>query len=436
MTSARGAMSRNESIAPVTADVCIIGGGPAGLMAAIAAARQRVVTILVEANATTGKKLLVTGGGRCNFTHAATPNELARAFGQAGRFLRHAFHELPPDAVRAFFAERGIASTTEPNGCVFPTTHRAVHIRDALVKEAQGLGVRFVCGNRVTQIGVDADGFRITAGRQVIIGRRVILATGGASWPQTGSTGDGYRFARALGHDVVAPKPSLVPLVLRERWPRELAGVSVADVALRATVDDRKVTATGNLVFTYDGIGGPAAQDLSRFVTDALAAGQPDIAIRLDLLPATEQASLARQLQEQLASQAKKAVANVLAGFVPRRLAAVLCRLADCDGELAANQVTKVARTRLVALAKALPLTVTGTRSIAEATVTRGGVRLEQIEPRTMASTVCPGLYLAGEVIDADGPCGGYNLQMCFSTGRLAGASASNSIVNPPSAAG
>jgi hypothetical protein len=264
----------------------------------------------------------------------------------------------------------------------------------------------------------------------------VILATGGASWPQTGSTGDGYRFARELGHDIVAPKPSLVPLVLRERWPHELAGLSVPDVAIHATVEGRKVTTTGNLVFTYDGIGGPVAQDLSRFVTDALATGKSNIEIRLDLLPAMDQASLARQLQEQLAKQARKAVANVLAGFVPRRLAAVLCRLAECDSELAANQVPKAVRSRLVALAKSLPLTVTGTRSIAEATVTRGGVRLEQIEARTMASKVRPGLYFAGEVIDADGPCGGYNLHMCFSTGWLAGESASHSIVNPPSSAG
>jgi len=435
MTSAGGAISRSASAAPIRADVCIIGGGPAGLMAAIAAGRQRVVTTLVEANATAGKKLLVTGGGRCNFTHAATIDELVRAFASGGRFLRHAFHELPPDAVRAFLAERGIRSITEPDGCVFPATHRAIEIRDALVKEAQGLGVRFVCGNRVTEIVAD-DGFRITAGRQTVLAGRAILATGGASWPQTGSTGDGYRLAHALGHDVVAPKPSLVPLVLRERWPRELAGVSVAGVAIRATVDGRKVAGTGNMVFTYDGIGGPVAQDVSRFVTDALAAGQSGIEIRLDLLPATEQTVLAGQFQERLTHHAKKAVANVLAEFVPRRLAAALCRLAECDGELAANQVPKIARRRLVALAKLLPLHVTGTRPIDEATVTRGGASLEQIEPRTMASTVCPGLYFAGELIDADGPCGGYNLQMCFSTGLLAGRSASHSVVNPPSPAG
>jgi predicted Rossmann fold flavoprotein len=429
-------MSRNASTASVTADVCIVGGGPAGLMAAIAAGKQRVATTVVEANATTGKKLLVTGGGRCNFTHAATIDELVRAFDRSGRFLRHAFHELPPGAVRAFMAERGIASTTEPDGCVFPATHRAVDIRDALVNEAQGLGVRFVCGNRVTQIITGDDRFRISAGRQTVLAGRVILATGGASWPQTGSTGDGYRLARELGHGVVAPKPSLVPLILRERWPRELAGVSVADVALRATVDGRKVAATGNMVFTYDGIGGPVAQDLSRFVTDAPAEGQSGIEIRLDLLPAMEQGVLAGQFQERLAGHPKKAVANVLAEFVPRRLAAALCRLAECDGELAANQVPKAARKRLVALAKSLPLHVTGTRSIAEATVTRGGVSLKQIGARTMASKVCPGLYLAGEVIDADGPCGGYNLQMCFSTGLLAGRSASHSVVNPPSSAG
>jgi predicted Rossmann fold flavoprotein len=220
-----------------------------------------------------------------------------------------------------------------------------------------------------------------------------------------------------------------VPLVVQEKWPRDLAGLPVPGVALRTALDGRKITATGNLVFTYDGIGGPAAQDLSRFVTDALAAGQSPIEVRLDLLPSTEPALLAKHVQEQLARHAKKAVVNVLAEFVPRRLAAALCRLAGCDGELAANQVPKAIRTRLVTLAKSAPLRVTGTRPLAEATVTRGGMSLAQIEARTMGSKVHPDLYLAGELIDADGPCGGYNLHMCFSTGMVAGRSASHSVV-------
>ena len=187
----------------------------------------------------------------------------------------------------------------------------------------------------------------------------------------------------------------------------------------------------GNLVFTYDGIGGPAPQDMSRFLAEALAKGSTGIEIRLDLAPALDEAAMDRQLQDQLAAQPKRTIANVLAEWMPRRLASTLCRLARCDSDLAANQISKAVRRRLTGLTKSLPLCIKGTRPIAEATVTQGGVSLKQIEPHTMASKVCPGLYFAGEVIDADGPCGGYNLQMCFATGILAGRSAADSIINP-----
>jgi predicted Rossmann fold flavoprotein len=412
-------------------EVCIIGAGPAGLMAAIGAATERAATLVVEGNANAGHKLLVTGGGRCNFTHAASVGELVRAFGKTGRFLRHSFHAFKPEEVQAFFAARGVRATVEPDGCVFPAVDRATAIRDVLIREAETHGVHCVYGRPVTQVAVVADGFEIRTKRHTISAQRVIIATGGVSWPQTGSTGDGYRLAKKLGHDLIAAKPSLVPLVTRDKWPGDVAGVCIANAALRATVAKHKVMARGSLVFAYDGIGGPAPQDMSRFLTDALAAGPSPIEIRLDLAPALDEATLDRQLQDQLAGHAKKRMPNILAEYVPKRLAATLCRLARCDGDLEANQITKDIRKRLAGLLKSLPLCITGTRPIAEATVTRGGVSLKQIEPRTMASKVCPGLYFAGEVVDADGPCGGYNLQMCFATGILAGRSAADSVVNP-----
>jgi len=412
-------------------EVCIIGAGPAGLMAAIGAATERAATMVVESNANAGHKLLVTGGGRCNFTHAASVDELVRAFGKTGRFLRHSFHALKPEDVCAFFQARGVASRIEPDGCVFPATDRATDIRDALLGEADAQDVHRLYGRPVTQVAVEANGFEIRTTRHTISARRAIIATGGVSWPQTGSTGDGYRLAKKLGHDLVPPKPSLVPLVTRDKWPNDLAGVSVSDTTIRATVSKRKVMVRGSLVFTYDGIGGPAPQDMSRFLTEALAEGPSGIEIRLDLAPALDETTLDRQLQDQLAEHPKKRMPNILAEFVPKRLAVTLCRLARCDADLEANQVSKDVRRRLGALIKSLPLCVNGTRPIAEATLTRGGVSLAQIEPRTMASKVCPGLYFAGEVIDADGPCGGYNLQMCFAPGLLAGRSAADSLVNP-----
>lgn len=416
-------------------EICIIGAGPAGLMAAIGAATEGVTTMLVEGNANAGHKLLITGGGRCNFTHAASIDELVRAFGQSGRFLRHSFHGFKPQDVRAFFEARGVAGRVDPDGCVFPATDRAAAIRDVLVREAEACGVHRLHGRPVTHVMLETGGFQIRTERHTVSAKRAIIATGGLSWPQTGSTGDGYRLAKALGHAIAPPRPALVPLVARDKWPGEIAGLSVPDTAIRATVGGRKVTVRGNLVFTYDGIGGLAPQDMSRFLTEALAEGPSGIEIRLDLAPTLDAAALDRRLQGQLAEQPKRTIANVLAELMPRRLASTLCRLARCDSDLAANQISKGIRRRLAGLAKSLPLHVTGTRPIAEATVTRGGVSLKEIEPRTMASNICPGLYFAGEVIDADGPCGGYNLQMCFATGILAGRSAADSVVNPrPSA--
>jgi len=424
--------ARPEEAGPnLSTDICIVGAGPAGLMAAIGAAAENVATTLLEANANAGHKLLVTGGGRCNFTHAATIDEFVRAFGKGGRFLRHSFHNCSASEIRAFFAERGIPSEVEPDGCVFPIAHRATDIRNALVREAEKLGARPLCGSPVTQIVARDSGFQIDTQARRILARQLIVATGGLSWPQTGSTGDGYRFAGALGHAAVATKPSLVPLIVREKWPADLAGVSVRDIALRAKVGGRKVLTQGHMVFTYDGIGGAAPQDLSRALADALAEQPAEVEVRIDLIPTTNETELDLQLQEKLARHSKKRLVNILAGFVPKRLAAMLCHLAQCDSECPSNQVKKQTRRRLAALVKSLGLHVTGTRPIAEATVTRGGVSLKQIDPRTMESKVCPGLYFAGEVIDADGPCGGYNLQMCFATGRLAGRSAADSLVNP-----
>ena len=412
-------------------DICIIGAGPAGLMAAIGAATEEAATILLEANANAGCKLLATGGGRCNFTHAATIDELVRAFGKSGRFLRHSFHELTPADIRIFFDERGVPSTIEPDGCVFPRTGRATDIRAALVQEAEKLGAHTRCASRVTQVVAGAPGFQIDTKGQSILAQRVIIATGGLSWPQTGSTGDGYQFAADLGHAIVEAKPALVPLVTREKWPADLAGLSVRDIALRAKAGGRKIAAQGNLVFTYDGLGGPAPQDLSRALADALVEQRDGVAIRLDLTPTTEEAELDQRLQEKLAGHTKKTLANILVEFVPKRLAATLCTLANDEAGRPANQVRKQTRRRLTALIKSVPLVVTGTRPIAEATVTRGGINRDQIERRTLESKIRPGLYFAGEVIDADGPCGGYNLHMCFATGLLAGRSAAHSIVNP-----
>ena len=405
-------------------DVCIIGAGPAGLMASIHCAIANAETVVVESNTVAGKKLLQSGGGRCNFTHLAGPDEIARAFGPKGRFLSYSLHQFTPQHVRQLFHKWGLESKVEQDSCVFPVTDHAGDVRDALVDQAKRLGVRFLYGRRISSIAKEAGMFIIRAAAEPLCAERLIITTGGLSWPQTGSTGDGYRFAQELGHTIVEPKASLVPLVTRQDWPGQLAGTAVENVRVSARINNRKITTAGAIIFTDDGIGGPAVLDMSRYLTDHLPAVGKPIGITLDMAPQVAETKLETQVTELIAANPKKKVVNVLVGFVPKRLSVVLCRLAGCGDELPANQLKKDVRKRIVRILKTLPFSVVSTRPIDEATVTRGGVSVAEIDTKTMESKICPGLFFAGEVIDVDGPCGGYNLQMCWSTGALAGSAA------------
>jgi predicted Rossmann fold flavoprotein len=404
-------------------EVCIIGAGPAGLMAAIFAAEAGARTTVIEANTSPGRKLLLTGAGRCNLTHQAAPKELVLAYGAKGRFLSYALYQFPPQDVLNFFARLGLRTKLEKDGCIFSATDRAGDVRDTLVGRAGKLGVTFLYDKRVGGITKEAGAFVVRASTERIGANKLIVATGGLSWPKTGCTGDGYRLARRFGHAIVEPRASLVPLVTCETWPGQLAGTAVENVKISARPNGKKVSTSGAMVFTDDGVGGPAVLDMSRYLTDYLPAGGAPIAIVLDLAPDVEQARLETQVTERIGANPKKKVPNVLAEFLPKRLSAVLCREAGCD-ELEAGGLRKDVRKRLTRMLKALPLSIVRTRPIAEATVTHGGVSVTEVEPRTMESKICPGLFFAGEVLDVDGPCGGYNLQACWSTAALAGSSA------------
>jgi predicted Rossmann fold flavoprotein len=269
----------------------------------------------------------------------------------------------------------------------------------------------------------------VITGRE-ICADKVVLASGGLSYPDTGSTGDGLRMAEALGHTIIPPRPALVPLVTQENWPGSLAGVSVDRVTVSARPHGRKVAESGAMLFTQDGIGGPAILNLSRHLTDCLPNRTDPIQVHVDLVPAMSDDDLERRARQWAQASPKKTIGQVLADLVPRRLAAVVAGQAGGAGDLQTCQLTKEARRRLVAVLKTLELHIVGTRPMAEATVMRGGVDAGQIEPKTMESRICPGLFFAGEVIDVDGPCGGYNLQICWSTGALAGRSAACSLIH------
>jgi predicted Rossmann fold flavoprotein len=406
--------------------VCIIGAGPAGLMASIRCAAENAETSVFETNTTAGRKLLLTGGGRCNLTHLASPDEIVRSLGPKGRFLSYCLHKFPPEHVRRFFRELGLESKVEQDGCVFPVTDRAEDVRDCLIKHAKDLNVRFYFDKSVKRITREGNSFAVHTNREIIVAEKVIIATGGLSFPQTGSTGDGYKFARELGHTIVEPKASLVPLVTRENWPGLIAGTAVENIKISARIDNKKITTAGALVFTDDGIGGLAAWDMSRHLTDYLPAQKP-VEVFIDLVPATNETEFEAYLLDLLAKYPKRTVINVLFDLVPKKLAGFLCRRAGV-AEITGSQLKKEQRIKVIQFLKKLPLSIKGTRPIAEAIVTRGGVSTSEIEPKTMESKICPGLFFAGEIIDVDGPCGGYSLQICWSTGALAGISAAKNL--------
>jgi len=404
----------------------VVGAGPAGLMAAIQAAQTGTPTAVLEANPIAGKKLLLTGGGRCNLTHQGCPDEILQALGPRGRFLAHCIHRFPPACVIQMFEGLGLPVWVTPDGSAFPGgTARATAVRDVLLGEARRLGVQVLYGRAVDRVLQDpAGGFLLRTSGQTVRTRRLVLATGGLSYPHTGSTGQGLRMAQALGHTLVRPRPALVPLVTAETWPPRLAGLSIGPVRVRAKCAARRVSETGDLVFTQDGIGGPAVLNLSRHLTDSLSDEQDSVEISIDLLPDVPEDAVERQILQWAQTHPKKTVTGQVAAWVPRRLAEVLAHLAGCPADLRVSHLGRDHRRGLVQAIKALGLHIVATRPMAEATITRGGVATDQIDPKTMQSRLCAGLFFAGEMIDVDGPCGGYNLQICWSTGALAGAAA------------
>jgi predicted Rossmann fold flavoprotein len=403
----------------MNSDVCVIGAGPAGLMSAIFAAQTGAKAIIIEKNTEAGKKLLLTGGGRCNLTHTGEIEDFVKIYGRGGRFLRHSLYEFSADDTREFFTQLGLATKVDEEGCVFPVSEKAADVRDVLVRRCQELGVQFVFGRGGERLEKRGAGFVVFMGKEIIPADKVIIATGGQSYPQTGSTGDSYKLAKLLGHTIIEPKPALVPLLTEEKWTIDLAGTSLALVKISTVIDNKKVSVKGPMIFTHDGIGGPAVLDLSRLLADCLPAQKP-IQILIDIVPAMNEEKLEQYLIGQLSRYSRKYIVNILFDLIPKKLAGFLCRWALIP-ETKGYQFKKEQRRQIIQLLKKLPLSIEAARPISEATITRGGVPLCEIDSKTMQSKICPGLYFAGEVIDADGPCGGYSLQICWSTGALAG---------------
>jgi predicted Rossmann fold flavoprotein len=412
----------------IESDICIIGAGPAGIMAAASAAQKAKKVIILESNTTAGRKLLLTGGGRCNLTHTGSPDEIIRAYKPFDRFVRHCIHEFSPQKLRDFFRRRSLETVVEQSGCVFPKTQNASDIQQILLEEMKKLNIKIFYGKKVKSIKKQKDLFTILSEKFEVSARSVIIATGGVSWPQTGSTGDGYKFAQSLGHKIIKPLAVVVPLITAEKFCSSLAGIGIPIVSIScplrlseaSKVTNKKVSACGAMIFTHSGIGGPAVFDMSRNIADLLSGG---LKISVDLLPDIKADELDKTIVDLFNQNPKRNIIPILSQFLPKALIQIICRENNIP-EIAAGQLNKKLRKILVEKLKNFPFTVLRTESVEKATATRGGVDTTQIDPKTMQSKLCDGLFFAGEVINVDGPCGGYNLQFAFSSGFLAGKSA------------
>lgn len=411
-------------------NVIVIGAGAAGLMAAGTAAQSGCDVLLLERNERAARKVMITGKGRCNVTNSCTLlNELIGNVPVNGKFLYSAFSRMMPSDVMDFFEEQGVPLKVERGNRVFPVSDKAVDIVDALVNFVRRSGVKTVHG-RAEKLIIEDNAVRgvITDDGRTFEGDKVIVATGGVSYPQTGSTGDGYKLAKQAGHKIIEPKPSLVPLTVHEGWCSDLQGLSLKNVSI-SVIDTEKYREVyndfGEMLFTHFGVSGPMILSASAHLKD-MEKGRYEL--RIDLKPALSHEQLDLRLQKDFRKNANKVFANSLDELLPRKLIPVIVRLSGIAPGIRVNQVTREQRKELAALLKELCLTVTGFRPIEEAIVTSGGVDTKEINPKTMQSKLCDGLYFAGEVIDVDAYTGGFNLQIAFSTGNLAGKSAGEEL--------
>ena len=400
-------------------------------MAAGRAAELGGNVLVLEKTGRLGNKLRITGKGRCNLTNACDIHEFLTHLGPNGSFMRNAFTRFfVPDLV-AFFNARGVRTVTERGRRVFPVSNNAHDVADALRKYCLDHGVQFRYNTPVGELLIAEDHaweVRTTGG--IIKAQSVILATGGLSYPRTGSTGDGYRMAKRLGHTIIPTRPGLVPLTVAEEFIPRLEGLSLRNVRVALYQGECLVASElGEMVFTHFGVSGPIALTLSSRLGGALLEKEP-VRLDIDLKPALDEETLDRRLQRDLAELGKSSYSTLLKGLLPRSLIEVFGERSGIPRDKRLSRFTAEERRRVLHLLKHFELSIIGTRPISEAIVTLGGVSCKEIVPQTMASRLVPGLYFAGEIIDVAGDSGGYNLQIAFTSGRLAGESAVSALAN------
>jgi predicted Rossmann fold flavoprotein len=406
-------------------DLAIIGAGPAGMMAALRASECGARVVLLEKNHKPGIKLLMTGKERCNITNAETDvQQFASCFGKKGKFLLNALYRFGVRETIDFFHRNDLKTVVERGGRIFPESGRA--------EDVHALLFRFIKKNNITlrtncaikkmlhkQHGIE----RIIIDKNEITAKNYLISTGGLSYPGTGSTGDGYQWAKQMGHRIVKPEPALTPVVVKESWIRELEGLSLKNVRISVYLGNKKMDERfGEALFTDRGMSGPVILDMSKTIGRLLARGQTNLFI--DFKPALDTAKLDKRILRDLERHKNRAIKNMLPDLLPRKLIPAMLRLAGINADTKGHSITRDERKKLRLLLKQFPLTIRKLVGFNKAIITSGGVDLKEIDPKTMRSRIIQNLYFAGEVLDLDGPTGGYNLQVCWSTGHLAGESA------------
>jgi len=407
-------------------DVIVIGAGAAGLMAGIRAAERGRRTLVLEKNRKPGVKILMSGGTRCNITHDTDNRGIVQAYGHPGKFLYSALAAFSVERTLQFFHDEGVATKIEESGKIFPVSNKAADVLGALLARIERIGVPLALAEPVLDIQRVEGRFAIVTPLRTLVAEKVILTTGGQSFPGSGTTGDGYRFVQALGHSLIPLRPALVPITTHVLWVTELRGITIPDTGVAILEGETRLIARrGSMLFAHFGLTGPVILDVSRVVTGH--ARPAALHLEFDFLPTMTDIKLEETIRDAALADGKKLLATTLPEPLPRRLIDPLFDAAGLPRDRKAAGLTKDDRQRLVRAIKRSRIAISGTMGFGKAEVTAGGVPLSEVHSSDMMSKLVPNLYLAGEVLDLDGPIGGYNFQAAWSTGWLAGESVSGS---------